>query len=47
MMLASVLALASIVVSCRNHLAEAESLDLSATPVQTLTDMFTVQTKIG
>ncbi len=47
MMLASVTALASIVVSCRNQLAEADSLDLSATPVQTLTDMFTVQTKNG
>ncbi len=47
MMLASVLALASIVVSCRSQLAEADSLDLSATPVQSLTDMFTVQTKNG
>ena len=47
MMLASVTALASIVVSCRIQLAEADSLDLSATPVQTRTDMFTVQTKNG
>ena len=47
MMLASVMALASIIVSCRSQLAEADSLDLSATPVQSLTDMFTVQTKNG
>ena len=46
-MLASVLALASIVVSCRKQLAEADSLDLSQTPVQTLENMFTVQTKNG
>lgn len=46
-MLASVSALASIVVSCGGGLAQAESLDLSQTPVQTLTDMFTVQTKNG
>ncbi|MBR3074854.1 MAG: LPS export ABC transporter periplasmic protein LptC [Bacteroidales bacterium] len=46
-MLASVTALASIVVSCSSQLAEADSLDLSQTPVQTLEDMFTVQTKNG
>ncbi len=46
-MLASVFALASIVVSCRGKLAEADTLDLSQTPVQSLTDMFTVQTKNG
>ena len=46
-MLASVLALASIVVSCKSKLAQADMLDLSATPVQTLTDMFSVQTQNG
>ena len=46
-MLASVFALASIVVSCKSTLAQADMLDLSATPVQTITDMFTVQTKNG
>jgi LPS export ABC transporter protein LptC len=47
MMLASVFALASIVVSCNSKLAQADMLDLSVTPVQTLTDMFTVQTCNG
>ncbi|MBQ5363516.1 MAG: LPS export ABC transporter periplasmic protein LptC, partial [Bacteroidales bacterium] len=47
MMLASVFALASIVVSCKSKLAQADMLDLSVTPVQTLTDMFTVQTRNG
>ena len=46
-MLASVFALASIVVSCKSKLAQADMLDLSVTPVQTLTDMFTVQTCNG
>ena len=46
-MLASAVTLASIVVSCSSQLAEADSLDLSQTPVQTLEDMFTVQTKNG
>ncbi len=46
-MLASVLALASIVVSCKSKLAQADMLDLSSTPVQTLTDMFSVQTNNG
>lgn len=41
------MALASIVVSCHRQLAEAESIDLSKTPVQTLENMFTVQTKNG
>ena len=45
--LASVLALASIVVSCSRGLGEAENLDLSQTPVQTLHNMFTVQSKNG
>ena len=41
------MALASIVVSCNASLAEADSIDLSKTPVQTLENMFTVQTKNG
>ncbi len=46
-MLAGVLTLASIVVSCKSKLAQADMLDLSTTPVQTLTDMFSVQTQNG
>lgn len=46
-MLASVFALASIVVSCGDHLREADMLNLSETPVQTIENMFTVQTKNG
>ena len=45
--LASVSALASIVVSCGGGLGEADTLDLSKTPVQTVRDMFTVQSKNG
>ena len=47
MILAGVWALASIVVSCGGGLHEADSLDLSKTPVQTLRNMFSVQTKNG
>ena len=47
MILAGVIALASIVVSCRRQLAEADTLNLAQTPVQTLENMFTVQTKNG
>lgn len=46
-MLASVFALASVVVSCGDQIAEAESIDLSQTPVQTIENMFSVQTKNG
>jgi len=42
-----VIALASIVVSCGGGLGEADTLDLSQTPVQTLREMFAVQTKNG
>ena len=45
--LAGVTALASIVVSCGSSLAEADSLKLSEAPVQTLENMFSVQTKSG
>lgn len=41
------MALASIVVSCGSQLGEADSLDLSQTPVQTIENMFSVQTKNG
>ncbi len=46
-MLASAVTLASIVVSCGGGLGEADRLDLSKTPVQAVTDMFTVQSKNG
>ena len=46
-MLASVFALASVVVSCRSKIAEADVIDLSKTPVQTIEDMFSVQTRNG
>ena len=45
--LAGVCALASIVVSCGGGLKEADTLDLSRTPVQTLRNMFSVQTRNG
>ena len=45
--IASVAALAILVVSCKSKLAKAEALDVSKTPVQTVDDMFAVQTKNG
>lgn len=47
LILAGAAALASIVVSCGGGLGEADALDLSQTPMQTLENMFTVQTKNG
>ena len=38
---------ASIVVSCKSALKEAEKLDLDQTPTQRVIDMFAVQTKNG
>lgn len=38
---------ASIVVSCKAHIGEAEKLVLSDTPVQTVDNMFAVQTRNG
>ena len=38
---------ASIVVSCKGKIGEAEKLDLSETPTQRVLDMFGVQTKNG
>lgn len=43
--MATVLPVAFIVFSCKGKLAEAESLDLSSVPLQTIDDMFAVQTK--
>ena len=45
--IASVAALAIVVVSCKGKLALAEDLDVGKTPVQTVDDMFGVQTKNG
>ena len=47
LILAGVCTLASIVVSCGGGLGEADALDLSQTPVQTLREMFSVQTRNG
>ena len=40
-------AVAILVVSCKSKLGRAEVLDLSKTPIQTVEDMFAVQTKNG
>ncbi len=45
--IASVSALAILIISCRHKLAEAEALDLSQTPLQTINDVFAIQTKNG
>ncbi len=47
MMIATASAVAFIVYSCKGKLSEAERLDLSETPVQTVDSMFVVQTKNG
>ena len=46
-MIASALALAFVVYSCKGNLTEAEKLDLNKTPVQTVDDMFFVRTENG
>jgi LPS export ABC transporter protein LptC len=46
-MLAITTVVASIVVSCKNKIGEAERLDLSKTPTQQTFDMFAVQTENG
>lgn len=46
-MTATAFAVAFIVYSCKGHLAEADALDLSSVPLQTIDDMFAVQTKNG
>ena len=45
--MASALALAFVVYSCKGKLSEAEKLDLSVTPIQTLDSMFFVQSENG
>lgn len=46
-MTATATAVAFVVFSCSGKLAEAESLDLSSVPLQTIDNMFAVQTKNG
>ena len=46
-MMATALAVAFIVYSCKGKLGEAESLDLKETPVQIVDDMFIIQTENG
>ena len=43
--MATAAAVAFVVFSCKGKLGEAEALNLSETPVQTVTDMFIVQTE--
>jgi len=44
---ATATAVAFVVYSCSSKLQEAEALDLSETPMQTVSDMFAIQTKNG
>ena len=46
-MLAITAVVASIVVSCKNRIGEADRLDLDKTPTQRIYDMFAVQTSNG
>lgn len=46
-MIATALAVAIIIYSCKGKLGEADTLDLSSVPLQTIEDMFAVQTKDG
>ena len=46
-MMATALAVAFIVLSCKGKLGEADSLDLSSAPLQTIDSMFAVKTKNG
>ncbi len=43
--MATATAVAFVVFSCKGKLGEAEALNLSETPVQTVTDMFVIQTE--
>ena len=45
--IAVVIAAAILVVSCKNTMAQAEALNLKNTPIQTIDDMFAVQTRNG
>ena len=44
---ATATAVAFVVYSCKSNLGVAESLDLAETPMQTVNDMFVVQTQNG
>jgi LPS export ABC transporter protein LptC len=46
-MIATAIAVAFVIFSCKGKLAEAEALDINEAPVQTVDDMFIVQTKNG
>ena len=46
-MIATALAVAFVVYSCKGKLAEAESINIKETPVQIVDDMFIVQSKNG
>ena len=46
-MMATAIAVAFVVYSCKGKLAEAESIDLSEVPIQTVDDMFIVQSNNG
>ena len=45
--IAVVIAAAILVVSCKSKMAQAEALNLKSTPIQTIEDMFAVQTRNG
>ena len=46
-MIATAAAVAFIVISCKGKLSEAEKIDLASTPLQTVDDMFFVQSENG
>ena len=46
-MIATAAAVAFVVLSCKGKLKEAEALDIKEAPVQTVDDMFIVQTENG
>jgi LPS export ABC transporter protein LptC len=46
-MIATATAVAFVVISCKGQLKEAENLNLKETPVQSVSEMFIVQTKNG
>ena len=46
-MIATALAVAFVVYSCKGKLGEAEALNIEETPVQTVDDLFIVHTENG
>ena len=46
-MMATATAVAFVVYSCKGKLAEAEAIDMDNTPVQTVNDMYVIQSKNG